>query len=213
MTTSTTVLTFDQQPHEPGTSNIIPADGGDIAYNATGVTGGNPTIGFTIAGGPGTTNTEVRPTGVASYPTGAADINTSWRWETNLFDVAQSQWALHPYSPGNDFSDVKLYVINTQDPRSDITYTPVDNLAWSAGDSFNAWVGMDNHNNWGRSFTTTLPGNGGSGEPLYWYALLDVFIYCDLLGLGAPSHTPTVGNPGTQTTHMGTVELRLTNSF
>jgi hypothetical protein len=213
MTTSTVVLTFDEQPHEPGTGNIIPADGGDIAYSATGVTGGSPVIGFGISGGPGTTVTGDRPTGIASYPTGADSINTSWRWETNIFDVAQSQWALHPYSPGNDFSDVFLYIIDTQDPRSDITYTPQDNLSWTAGGAFNSWITMDNHYSWGRSFTTTLPGNAGSGEPLYWFALIDVFIYCDLLGLGTPSHTPTVASPGTQTTHMGTVELRLANSF
>ena len=89
MTTSTVVLTFDQQPHEPGTGNILPADGGDIAYNATGVTGGSPTIGFVIGGGPGSTNTDIRPVPGGTYPSAAEEVQTSWRWETNLFDVAE----------------------------------------------------------------------------------------------------------------------------
>ena len=175
---------------------------------------GTQTMGFAIAGG---SNSTQKPTGILQYPSGDIEaIAASWRWETDAFDKVQSQWALYPYynetDPwGTGVGEVSVYAEEIQAPRSDPLFAGgQQNLAWlGTSSSLDTWLTLRSDNQYSWQFSATGDNSGGDGSPLYWYALIDIWIYVDLLGNGAPTLAPSSQG---QVTNLGRVELRINNS-
>lgn len=175
---------------------------------------GTETMGFAIAGG---SNSTQKPTGSLEYPNGEIEaISASWRWETNALDVVQSQWALYPYDPvfdawGDGVGQVAVYAEEIQAPRSDPLFSGgQQNIAWlGTSSSFDTWMSLRADNQYSWQFSATGDNSGGDGSPLYWYALIDIWIYVDILGNGAATQAPPITS---QTTKLGRVELRIINS-
>jgi len=210
-------LKFEDQPILANEGSYSGLQGGDLANSKFCNSFGSQTLGFQISGGSSSTE---KPTGIGSYPSGDVEsIAASWRWETSAFDVVQSQWALYPYADlsgsgtslwGTGAGTVAVYAEEIQAPRSDPLYSGgVQNLSWlGTSSSFDTWLTLRSGNSYSWQFTATGDEQGGSSSPLYWYALIDIWIYFDALDTGNPAGS----FPITGALNLGRVELSIFNS-
>lgn len=210
-------LKFEDQPILAGEGTYSGLQGGDLSNSKFCNSFGSQTLGFVISGG---SNSTEKPTGITSYPGGDVEsIAASWRWETSAFDVVQSQWALYPYANlsgsgtalwGAGTGTVAVYAEEIQAPRSDPLYSgSVQNLGWAGvSSSFDTWLTLESGNSYSWEFSATGDEQGGSSSPLYWYALMDIWIYIDINETGNPAGT---GIP-TEAINLGRVELSIFNS-